>query len=63
VISETLDVPTQPRPFSLKSLTYDLKKTSGRFVRVKAKNVGPLPAWHPNAGQNAQMAFDEIIIK
>jgi hypothetical protein len=32
-------------------------------VRVKAKNVGPLPAWHPNAGQNAQMAFDEIIIK
>ncbi len=63
VVSETLDAPTQARPFSLKSLTYDLKKTPGRFVRVKAKNIGTLPAWQANAGQNAQMAFDEILIK
>ena len=63
VVSETLDAPTKARPFSLKSLTYDLKKTPGRFVRVKAKNIGTLPAWQANAGQNAQMAFDEILIK
>jgi hypothetical protein len=63
IISEKLDAPTQARPFSLKSLTYDLKKTPAQFVRVKARNSGPLPAWHANAGQNTQMAFDEILIK
>jgi hexosaminidase len=63
VVSETLDAPTQARLFSLKSLTYDLKKAPCRFVRVKAKNIGTLPAWHANAGQNAQMSFDEILIK
>jgi hexosaminidase len=62
-LSEKLDPPSAARPLSLKSLAYDLKRTPARFIRIKAKNIGTLPAWHPNAGQPAQMAFDEILIK
>jgi alpha-mannosidase len=62
-LSEKLDPPSAARPLSLKSLAYDLKKTPARYIRVKAKNIGTLPAWHQNAGQPAQMAFDEILIK
>jgi alpha-mannosidase len=62
-VSEKLDPPAKAQPFSLKSLAYDLKKTQARFIRVKAKNIGTLPTWHQNAGQPAQMAFDEILVK
>ena len=34
-----------------------------KFVRVTARNFGPLPAWHVSAGQQAWLFADEIIIK
>jgi hexosaminidase len=60
---ETLDVPASARPAAIRNLTYDLKRTPARYIRIKAKNIGTLPAWHANAGQPAQMAFDEILVK
>jgi hypothetical protein len=34
-----------------------------RFVRIKAKNIGICPDWHPGAGGKAWLFVDEIIIK
>jgi len=36
---------------------------SARYIRVKAKNYGKLPAWHPGAGEDAYIFVDEIIIE
>jgi predicted alpha-1,2-mannosidase len=38
-------------------------KTVARFIRVKAKNGGVLPAWHESAGQPTHIFIDEVIIK
>ncbi len=35
----------------------------GRYVRIKAKSGGILPAWHESAGQPSHLFIDEIIIK
>jgi hypothetical protein len=34
-----------------------------RYVRVRAKNVGVCPAWHPGAGGKAWIFVDEIIVE
>jgi hypothetical protein len=38
-------------------------KSVARFVRVKAKNGGVLPAWHESAGQPTHIFIDEVIVK
>ena len=35
----------------------------GRYVRVKVKNGGVLPAWHESAGQATHLFIDEIIVR
>ncbi len=35
----------------------------GRYVRVRVKNGGSLPAWHESAGQATHLFIDEIIIR
>ena len=37
--------------------------TKARFVRVKAYNLGKIPAWHPGADDDAFIFIDEIIIE
>ncbi|MCR4660285.1 MAG: GH92 family glycosyl hydrolase [Bacteroidales bacterium] len=34
-----------------------------RYLRVRARNYGPLPDWHPSAGGQAWIFVDEITIK
>jgi hypothetical protein len=66
VATDSLSVPEKSQGPAIKNLTYDLKKTQGQYIHVKAKNIGALPKWHPNASAPnaaAMMDFDEIIIK
>jgi hexosaminidase len=37
--------------------------TSARYVKVRATNAGPLPAWHPGAGGKAWVFADEIVVR
>jgi hexosaminidase len=37
--------------------------TRARYVRVRAENAGPLPAWHPGAGGKAWVFVDEIAVR
>ncbi len=34
-----------------------------RYLRVRAKNQGPLPDWHPGAPENAWLFVDEIVVE
>jgi len=37
--------------------------TRARYVKVRAENAGPLPAWHPGAGAKAWVFVDEIAVR
>ncbi len=45
------------------NFTYELKNIKARFVKVKAKNYGTIPDWHPGAGRDSWIFVDEIIIE
>lgn len=51
---------SQPR---FKDYVTDLPDLRARYVRVKARNVGVCPDWHPGAGGKAWLFCDEIIIE
>ncbi len=40
----------------------NITPTKARYVRVKAVNLGKIPAWHPGAGFDAFIFVDEIFI-
>lgn len=44
------------------SADFNHQHESGRFVKVIAKNPGPLPAWHPGRGSKCWLFADEILI-
>ncbi len=37
--------------------------TVARWVKVRARNPGPLPAWHPGAGRPSWIFCDEIVVR
>ena len=41
----------------------DFKTARARYVRVRAKNAGPCPVGHPNAGEKTWFAVDEIVVE
>jgi hypothetical protein len=66
VAVDSIAVPEKAQGPEIKNLTYDLKKTQGTYVRVKARNIGVLPKWHPDASNpNAapMLNFDELVIR
>lgn len=55
----TADVPDYQR----KRFQIEVAQRSARFVRIKAKNITQLPAWHIRPAQEAFIFADEIIVK
>ncbi|HET6680869.1 MAG TPA: family 20 glycosylhydrolase, partial [Gemmatimonadaceae bacterium] len=37
--------------------------TRARFVRITARNAGPLPMWHPGAGRPSWIFADEVVVR
>ncbi len=58
VPQETADSPDGVKPFKVL-----FPETSARYLRVVARTVDPIPAWHGAAGQKAHMFVDEIIVE
>jgi predicted alpha-1,2-mannosidase len=46
----------------IKDYRQEIAPVKARFVRVKAFNLGKIPAWHPGAGFDAFIFVDEIFI-
>ncbi|WP_034259667.1 GH92 family glycosyl hydrolase [Altibacter lentus] len=64
-ISEIIASETPSENIDIKTISFDLKGQSGRYLKIKAANLGALPAWHLGATLDgkAWIFVDEIIIK
>jgi putative alpha-1,2-mannosidase len=58
---KTTVAPEDMKP-QIKDYFAEIAPTKARFVRVKAYNLGKIPAWHPGAGFDAFIFVDEIFI-
>jgi hypothetical protein len=56
------DIPEQRRGAVLKDFTLRIPAAEARYVRVRAKNRGICPPWHPGAGNRAWIFADEIVV-
>ncbi|MCK5652191.1 MAG: discoidin domain-containing protein, partial [Gemmatimonadetes bacterium] len=41
----------------------EMQSTPVRYVRVRARNLGTVPDWHPGAGGEAWLFVDEIVVE
>jgi hexosaminidase len=58
------DLPLQREESFVHRFSHTLPSGSRtRFVKVRAENPGPLPAWHPGAGGKAWVFVDEIAVR
>ena len=55
--------PQRMDPFLYKASVPLPAGASARWIRVRATNPGPLPAWHPGAGKPSWIFCDEIVVK
>jgi putative alpha-1,2-mannosidase len=57
------DVAPEDMKEQIKDYVTEIKPVKARYVRVKAINLGKIPAWHPGAGFDAFIFVDEIFIQ
>jgi len=57
------DVPVEDMTPIARDYVTKISPVTARYVRVRAKNLGKIPAWHPGAGFDAYIFIDEIIIR
>ena len=57
------DVPPREPGVVLRDLTLRVAPTRARYLRVRVEHAGPLPAWHPGAGEPSWFFADEILIE
>ena len=58
----TTDVSVEDMEHRIRDYSQKITPTRARYVRVKAVNLGKIPAWHPGAGFEAFIFVDEIFI-
>ncbi|HEX8194917.1 MAG TPA: GH92 family glycosyl hydrolase [Pyrinomonadaceae bacterium] len=56
------DVATENMENIARDYRTEIAPTRARFIRIKARNLGKIPAWHPGAGGDAYIFADEIFI-
>lgn len=57
------DVAAEDMTHIIRDYKTDIAPVKARFVRVRAYNLGKIPAWHPGAGFDAFIFVDEIFIE
>jgi len=56
-------LPIEDMNVQVKDIEASFTPVAARYVRIKAIQYGPLPAWHESAGQPTHMFVDELDIK
>lgn len=56
------DVAVDDMKPQIKDYMQEIAPVKARFVRIRAYNLGKIPAWHPGAGFDAFIFVDEIFI-
>ena len=59
----TTDVPLTEMKPTTKEFVRPISPTRARYVRIRAYNIGKIPAWHPGAGGDPWIFVDEVIIR
>ena len=54
---------TAGSPDGIKRFKVPFPETSARYLRVVARTVDPIPAWHGAAGEKAHLFVDEIVVE
>jgi putative alpha-1,2-mannosidase len=57
------DIPLTEMTPTIKEFTQTITPTKTRYVRIRAFNIGKIPAWHPGAGGDPWIFIDEIFIR
>ncbi|HLM02679.1 MAG TPA: GH92 family glycosyl hydrolase, partial [Pyrinomonadaceae bacterium] len=57
------DVSPEDMEHKIRDYKTEIAPVKARYVRVKAYNLGKIPAWHPGAGFDAFIFVDEIFIE
>jgi hypothetical protein len=57
------DVAPEDMEYKIRDYKTEIAPIKARYVRVKAYNLGKIPAWHPGAGFDAFIFVDEIFIE
>jgi len=57
------DIPARLEQSVVRDFTLDFAGVEARYVRIRAKNPGPCPDWHPGAGSRSWIFADEIVIR
>lgn len=61
--SQDIPVAGKDEATSIKEIQQDTINMTGRFLRIRAKNVGVCPEWHPGRGEKAWLFIDEIVVE
>jgi predicted alpha-1,2-mannosidase len=59
----TTDIPAEDMEHRIRDYRTKITPVTARYVRVTARNLGKIPAWHPGAGFEAFIFVDEILIR
>ncbi len=62
LLTNTKENAAEDKPAAVETLGGDVKATA-KFVRIRLKSGGKLPAWHESAGYPSHLFIDEIIIR
>jgi hypothetical protein len=57
------DVAVDDMKPQIKDYMQEIAPVKARYVRVRAYNLGKIPAWHPGAGYDAFIFVDELFIE
>jgi hypothetical protein len=57
------DVDPKDMTPTIRDYKQDITPVRARYVRVRAYNLGKIPAWHPGAGDDAFIFVDEIFVE
>ncbi len=57
------DVPEKQEGPLTKAIGATLEGVKARYIRVRAKNLGTMPAWHHARGREAWLFVDEVVVR
>jgi len=61
--SKDIEIPAASEETHLADITLSAGGVQGRYLRVKAKNIGQCPPWHSGSGGKAWLFVDEILVE
>jgi Putative alpha-1,2-mannosidase len=57
------EVPDRQEGVVIRDFVKKISPQNARYVRIRAVNLGKIPAWHPGSGGDAWIFVDEILVK